>query len=93
MNDLRKTRRMTGLTQTRLARAAVMSRSRLSQAECGEVTLTKQEETRLRRALRRAIEARAAKFRTLLDEDSSGPWTIAGRTGKSSRLRCDSPSA
>ena len=87
MNDLKKTRRMAGLTQTRAARAAELSRPRLSQAECGEVKLTKQEEARLRRVLRRAIEARAAKMRNLLDGGDS-PAT-AGRGGGTTRLRSE----
>jgi transcriptional regulator with XRE-family HTH domain len=88
MNDLKKTRRMTGLTQTRAARAAGISRPRLSQAECGEILLTKAEESRLRRVLRRAIEIRAAKMRDLLDGDLPATLLQAGRSG-GTRLRTE----
>jgi transcriptional regulator with XRE-family HTH domain len=67
MSYLRNMRRMAGMTQTKAARAAGICQARLSQAECGEIDLGPVEEARLRRALHRAIQRRAAKLSKLLE--------------------------
>ena len=70
MSDLKTLRDLAGLNQHRAARVAGICRSRLSEAECGEVTLTPEEDGRLRRALLRAIETRAAQMNGLLSRSS-----------------------
>jgi transcriptional regulator with XRE-family HTH domain len=70
MDDLKTLRDLAGLTQNRASRAAGISRSRLSEIECDEVTITREEELRLRRVLLRAIETRAAQMSGLLSHSS-----------------------
>ncbi len=84
MHDLKTLRDLAGLTQHRAARAAGLTRSRLSEAECGEIELTPDEEARLRRVLLRAIEARAAQMQVALggrrratDEAAKNPARVA----------------
>jgi len=81
MNDLKTLRDLAGLNQHRAARVAGICRSRLSEAECGEVTLSPEEEGRLRRTLLRAIETRAAQMNGLLsrsnDSSDSAPAMMA----------------
>jgi transcriptional regulator with XRE-family HTH domain len=77
MSELRNMRRIAGMTQTKAARAAGIGRPRLSQAECGEIALGPVEEARLRRALHRAIQRRAAKLSKLLSPLASSASTSA----------------
>ena len=63
LRDLRET---AGITQIKTARHARIDRSRLSLAESGDVTLTAEEEARVRSVLRRALAKRAEKVSAAL---------------------------
>jgi len=87
MGDFKTLRDLAGLTQGRAARAAGIPRSRLSEVECGEVTLTHEEEERLRRVLLHAIKTRAAQMSGFLSSssDPSDPPQAAVMVGPRER--------
>ncbi len=60
MRDLRRLRRLAGMTQCRLARLTEIDRSTLSLAETSQTRLTKEQEEIVRTALLRAIQAQVA---------------------------------
>jgi transcriptional regulator with XRE-family HTH domain len=66
VDDLKKLRGMADWTQTRTARASGVNRTKLSQAECGEVELSPEEDAAVRRALLAAIRKRATRMENLL---------------------------
>ena len=66
MQDLRELRRMAGWTQAKASRASGVNRCKLSQAECGEIELTAEEEAALRCELLRAIRDRADRINGVL---------------------------
>jgi len=55
MKKFKELRRMAGWTQAKAARASGINRAKLSQAECGEIELSHEEDAAIRRALFRAI--------------------------------------
>jgi transcriptional regulator with XRE-family HTH domain len=63
---IRELRRLSGWTQSRVARAAQVNHSRISMAENNEITLTSAEEVRLRRVLLAAIRVRAERIAGVL---------------------------
>jgi transcriptional regulator with XRE-family HTH domain len=71
---LRELRRLAGLTQTKAGRASGINHAKLSLAETGEVTLSAEEETRLRRALLARIRERAARIETVLPAHIGSRW-------------------
>ena len=66
MEDIKKLRGMADWTQTKTARASGVHRTKLSQAECGELELSQEEDTAVRRVLLTAIRKRAARMETVL---------------------------
>lgn len=64
--NLKATREMAGISQFAAAHESGISRMRLSLAECGQIQLTSDEETALRKVLRRAIEQRTALLQNAL---------------------------
>jgi transcriptional regulator with XRE-family HTH domain len=66
MEDLKKLRGMADWTQTKTARASGVHRSKLSQAECGEIELSPREDAAVRRVLLIAIQERAARMQGVL---------------------------
>jgi len=66
VEDLKKLRGMADWTQTRTARVCGVPRTKLSQAECGELQLSPSEEAAVRRVLLAAIRERAARMQTVL---------------------------
>lgn len=73
MEDLRELRRMAGWTQAKASRASGINRAKLSQAECGEVDLSVEEEAAVRRILLAAIRDRASKIEGVLDGAKTEP--------------------
>ena len=65
--ELRKLRKMAGLTQDELARLARIERTRISRAENGFAELRTRESTAVQRALLRVIRRRTARLGFLLD--------------------------
>jgi hypothetical protein len=57
---------MADWTQARTSRASGINRCKLSQAECGEVELSPQEDATLRTVLLRAIRDRADRINAVL---------------------------
>lgn len=66
MQEIREIRRMAGWTQARTSRATGLNRAKLSQAECGEVELSLEEDAAIRRVLLRAIRHRANRINSVL---------------------------
>jgi transcriptional regulator with XRE-family HTH domain len=66
VSDIKAQRKLVGWTQFRLANESGISRMKISLAECGEATLSTEEEAAIRRALTNAIKARAAEIRSML---------------------------
>jgi hypothetical protein len=66
LSDIRKLREHAGLTQFEAARLAGIDRSRLALAEGGQLPLSTDQNTRVRRALLRAIRLRRDRLDTLL---------------------------
>jgi len=66
VEDLKKLRGMADWTQTRTARASGVHRTKLSQAECGEIELSPEEDAAVRRVLLVAIRERAARMQSVL---------------------------
>jgi transcriptional regulator with XRE-family HTH domain len=70
--DLKTLRGMADWTQTRTARASGVNRTKLSQAECGELELNPNEDAAVRRVLLAAIRKRAARMETVLASTNNG---------------------
>jgi transcriptional regulator with XRE-family HTH domain len=68
MESLRELRAMADWTQARTSRASGTNRAKLSQAECGEIELSAEEDTAIRRILLRAIRDRANRMNCVLAE-------------------------
>lgn len=66
MSDLKAQRKLVGWTQFRLAQESGVSRMKISLTECGEARLTAEEDASIQKALREAIETRAAELRSVL---------------------------
>jgi transcriptional regulator with XRE-family HTH domain len=66
MQELREIRRMAGWTQAKASRATGINRAKLSQAECGEVELSTEEDAAIRRVLIRAIRRRVDRINGVL---------------------------
>ena len=75
--DLKKLRGMADWTQTRTARASGVNRTKLSQAECGELELSASEDAAVRRVLLAAIRKRAARMETVLADGSDNRQAVA----------------
>ncbi len=73
MENLRELRRMAGWTQAKASRATGINRAKLSQAECGEIQLSEQEEAAVRRVLIVAMRDRAAKIDGVLENAGRAP--------------------
>ena len=67
MNDFREMRRIAGWTQLKTANASGIPRARLSQAECREIQLSKQEQEAVCRVLVAAIRDRATRIDGVLE--------------------------
>jgi transcriptional regulator with XRE-family HTH domain len=64
---------MAGWTQARASRATGINRAKLSQAECGEVELSTEEDAAIRRVLLRAIRRRVDRINDVLaDANATG---------------------
>jgi hypothetical protein len=66
MTEIRRLREYAVLTQFEAARLARIDRSRLALAEGGQLPLSDEQETKLRRALMRAIRGRRNRLNALL---------------------------
>lgn len=73
MQDLRELRRMAGWTQAKASRASGINRAKLSQAECGEIELSTEEDAAIRRVLLRAIRDRVDRINGVLAEAKPEP--------------------
>ena len=62
METLKELRRLAGWTQMRTSHKSGVNRAKLSMAECGEISLSIQEETAIRLALLQAIRHRAEQI-------------------------------
>lgn len=71
MQDLRELRRMAGWTQTKVSHASGINRTRLSQAECGEIVLTSAEDGELRSVLLNAARHHAVQIEHALAKTCS----------------------
>jgi len=78
VEDLKKLRGMADWTQTRTARVSGVHRTKLSQAECGEIELNREEDAAVRRVLLAAIRERAARMQMLLTDERQAAVTAAG---------------
>lgn len=67
MDDFREMRRIAGWTQLKTANASGINRVRLSQAECREIELSKQEREAVCRVLLAAIRDRATRIDRVLE--------------------------
>jgi transcriptional regulator with XRE-family HTH domain len=77
MERLLALREVSGLSQFTVARKSDVSRMRLSLAETGQLTLSDEEEARIRAVLLIAIEARSLRLRAVL-ADSRTEAEISG---------------
>lgn len=75
MTEIKRLREYAALTQFEAARAARIDRSRLALAEGGQLPLTNEQESRVRKALMRAIRNRRDRLDALLEETNSQPMT------------------
>ena len=67
MKELKRLREVLGLTQFDVAKKSGVERTRLSLAECGHVTLSRDEKDSIRRTLLRASAERQAQLKDVLD--------------------------
>jgi transcriptional regulator with XRE-family HTH domain len=65
---VRQLRQTAGWTQARTSRASGVHRTKLSMAECGEISLSADEEAAVRRVLLRAIRNRAERINGVLTD-------------------------
>ena len=68
MTDLQQRRKRSGMSQFLLARSSGVSRTRLSLAETGQVSLSEDEEAVVRRALDQDIQAKVREISLLREE-------------------------
>jgi transcriptional regulator with XRE-family HTH domain len=67
----RKLRQMAGVTQTVLARATGIDRSRLSLIESGQIKPTEAQARKIKKVLARVAVRRAAELRDAVDNEAS----------------------
>ena len=73
MNEIRRLREDSGMSQFAAARAANIERTRLALAEHNHVSLSQEQDARLRAVLLRAIRARRDRLNALLVEMNRQP--------------------
>jgi transcriptional regulator with XRE-family HTH domain len=78
VTNLKEMRLMADWTQAKTSRASGINRAKLSQAECGEIDLTGEEDATIRRVLVRAIRERAARMTEVL-ADSPHQESVIGQ--------------
>jgi transcriptional regulator with XRE-family HTH domain len=71
MTVLKELRRIADWTQTRLSRSTGINRTKLSQAESGDVVLSTAEDAAVRRVLLEAIRVRSERINAVLSETQS----------------------
>jgi transcriptional regulator with XRE-family HTH domain len=71
MPDFRELRSLGGLTQSKIAQASGINRAKLSLAEHGEIELSIEEGTIIRKVLLQAIRDRSERINAVLSETQS----------------------